>query len=65
VYGAIVLATCVLLGIHVLVAPGPIVAVALVAVTSAVLLWFSRDCLRVGDTFPELRRVPLLGRLVS
>jgi hypothetical protein len=39
--------------------------VALVAVVSALLLRFSRDCLRVGHTFPELLRVPLLRRLVN
>ena len=65
VYGAIVVATLALVGLHVLVAPGPIAAVALVAGTSALLLWFSRDCLRVGQTFPELLRVPVLRRLVS
>ncbi|HKR98415.1 MAG TPA: flippase [Candidatus Dormibacteraeota bacterium] len=65
VYGAIVVATVALVGLHALVAPGPIAAVGLVAATSAALLWFSRDCLRVGQTFPELLRVPLLRRLVS
>jgi O-antigen/teichoic acid export membrane protein len=65
VYGSIVVATGVLVVLHVLVAPGPLVAVLLVGVTSAVLLWFCRSSLRVGDTFPELLRLPLLRRLVS
>jgi O-antigen/teichoic acid export membrane protein len=65
VYGSIVVATGALLALQALVAPGPVVSVALVAAVSALLLYFSRDCLRVGHTFPELLRVPLLRRLVS
>lgn len=65
VYGSIVVATAALVGLHVLLAPGPVVAVGLVALASALLLWFSRDSLRVGHTFPELLRVPGLRRLVS
>jgi O-antigen/teichoic acid export membrane protein len=65
VYGSIVVATGALVALQALVAPGPIVSVVLVAAVSALLLYFSRDCLRVGHTFPELLRVPLLRRLVS
>jgi O-antigen/teichoic acid export membrane protein len=65
VYGAIVATVVVLVALHALLAPGPVVAVALVAVASALLLWVTRDTLRVGDTFPELLRVPLLRRIVG
>jgi O-antigen/teichoic acid export membrane protein len=65
VYGSIVVATGALVGLHALLAPGPVLAVCLVGVTSALLLRFSRDSLRVGDTFPELLRLPLVRRLVS
>jgi O-antigen/teichoic acid export membrane protein len=65
VYGAIVGATAVLVGLHALIGPGPLVSVVLVAIVSALLVWFSRDCLQVGDIFPELTRVPLLRRLLG
>jgi O-antigen/teichoic acid export membrane protein len=65
VYGSIVGATAVLVALQALLAPGPPAALALVAVTSALLLWVSRDCLRVGDIFPELMRVPLLRWLTQ
>jgi O-antigen/teichoic acid export membrane protein len=65
VYGAIVAATVVLVVVQSLLGPSPIVAVALVAAASSLLVWLSRDSLRVGQTFPELLRIPLLRRLVS
>jgi O-antigen/teichoic acid export membrane protein len=64
VYGAIVAITAVLIAIHAAVGPGLAPAVALICAGSAALLWVTRDTLRVGDTFPELRRIPLLGRVV-
>jgi O-antigen/teichoic acid export membrane protein len=65
VYGIIVAAVLVLVGLHLLIAPGIVVSVALVALASLVLLALTRDTLRVGETFPELLRVPILRRLVS
>jgi O-antigen/teichoic acid export membrane protein len=64
VYGAIVVTIAALVALHVLLAPGAFVAIVLVAGASALLLWVTRETLRVGDTFPELLRVPLLRRLV-
>jgi O-antigen/teichoic acid export membrane protein len=65
VYAAIAAATAALVGLHAVLAPGPLLAAALVAVASAVLLWLTRDALHVGDTFPELLRIPLLRRMVG
>ena len=65
VYGAIVAISAVLVAIHAVVGPAPATAIALVSVGSAALLWVTRDTLHVGDTFPELRRIPLLGRVVG
>jgi O-antigen/teichoic acid export membrane protein len=65
VYGSIVVATGALVALQALLVPGAIVSVILVAAVSALLVYFSRDCLRVGHTFPELLRVPVLRRLVS
>jgi O-antigen/teichoic acid export membrane protein len=65
VYGAIVAVSAVLVTIHAVVGPAPATAIALVSVGSAALLWVTRDTLHVGDTFPELRRVPLLRRVVG
>jgi O-antigen/teichoic acid export membrane protein len=65
VYGAIVVAIVVLAALHELVATGPVAAVALVAIASALLLRVTRETLRVADTFPELLRVPLVRRMVG
>jgi O-antigen/teichoic acid export membrane protein len=65
VYGAIVGITLALVAIHALVGPGPVVGIALVCAGTAVLLWITRRTLRVGDTFPELLRIPLLRRMVG
>jgi O-antigen/teichoic acid export membrane protein len=54
-----------LLGLHLLLEPGLPVALALVALGSAVLIAATRDTLRIGDTFPELLRIPLVRRLVG
>jgi O-antigen/teichoic acid export membrane protein len=65
VYGAIALTAGVLLGLHLLLSPGLPLAVAMVAVGTLVLVAGTRDTLRVGDTFPELLRIPVLRRLVG
>jgi O-antigen/teichoic acid export membrane protein len=41
------------------------VAVALAGAASVALFAANRDRLRVGDTFPEVRRVPVVGRCLS
>jgi O-antigen/teichoic acid export membrane protein len=65
VYGAIVATAVVLVAVQALLAPPPVASVALVAVGSALLLARTRATLRVGETFPELRRIPLLRRMVG
>jgi hypothetical protein len=50
---------------HALLRPGAASGVALVAIASVLLLWITRRTLRVGLTFPELNRVPLLQRLLG
>jgi O-antigen/teichoic acid export membrane protein len=65
VYAAICAAMAALVGLHAVLEPGPLVATALVAVASAVLLWLTRGALHLGDTFPELLRIPLLRRVVG
>ena len=65
VYGTVAVTIVLLAAVHILLAPGPVVGIALVAVASMLLLWITRHTLRVGDTFPELGRVPLLRRLLG
>jgi O-antigen/teichoic acid export membrane protein len=50
--------------LQVLFTPGLLASVVLGAVASLLVLAGSQRALRFGDTFPELRRIPLLGRLV-
>jgi O-antigen/teichoic acid export membrane protein len=65
VYGAIVVTALLLLAVQVLLGPPAAVSVVLVAAASAALLFGTRSTLRVGETFPELRRVPVLRRMVA
>jgi len=46
-------------------APPIAVAVVLGAVASLIVLFFNREVLRVGETFPEVRRIPMLARLMA
>jgi O-antigen/teichoic acid export membrane protein len=63
VYGSIVVATL-LLGLIALAVDLPaLAAVALALVASVAVVRINRSELRVSDTFPELARVPLLGRM--
>jgi O-antigen/teichoic acid export membrane protein len=64
VYGVIIVATGALVGAAALRHPGVLVGAILVAITSAAVLWCARSSMRLGETFPALRRVPGLGRLV-
>jgi O-antigen/teichoic acid export membrane protein len=65
VYVVIAAATAALLAAQWALSPGPVLALAMVAVASGAVLRLSRRSLRIGDMFPELLRVPLLGRLVT
>lgn len=65
VYGSIVVAT-VVLGVIALVADlPPVAAIVLALVASMLVIRVNRSELRVSDTFPELARVPLLGRMIG
>lgn len=44
---------------------GLIGALALALAATAVVLWVGRAELRIGQTFPEIRRIPLVGRLLA
>jgi O-antigen/teichoic acid export membrane protein len=49
-----------------LVGPPPLpAALTLAALGSAAVVWLNREVIDIGDTFPELLRVPLLGRVVG
>jgi O-antigen/teichoic acid export membrane protein len=63
-YAAIVGTTGALAALSALTDPPLVVAGLLVAVASVFVLIVSRPSIQIGDTFPELRRLPLLGRFV-
>ena len=65
VYVVIAIATAALLAAQWALSPGPVLALAMVAVASGAVLGLTRRSLAIGDTFPELMRVPILGRLVT
>jgi hypothetical protein len=65
VYLVIVAATALLALAEWAVHPGPLLALAMVAVASCGVLALSRRSLLVADMFPELLRVPVLRRLVA
>jgi O-antigen/teichoic acid export membrane protein len=45
--------------------PGIVVALAVTAVASLVVLRFNRAAMRLASTFPELLKIPLLGRFLA
>lgn len=63
-FGTIVGCSVALWLVQVLIDPGLVVGLATVAVASLVVLIVSRNAIELGDTFPELRRVPLVRKLV-
>jgi O-antigen/teichoic acid export membrane protein len=65
VYAVIVAATAALVAAQQLLAPGAILALAMVAAASAGVLLLSRRSLRAADIFPELLRVPILRRFLA
>lgn len=64
-YAIVVLAALVLWAVQAAVRPAAPAAVGLAAVASVVVFALNRKVLRVGDTFPELARVPVIGRFIS
>lgn len=65
VYLVVLAAVAVLVAIQVLAHPGIVAAIVLAGLASAAVLSATRSSLRVGDTFPELLRVPLLRRILA
>jgi O-antigen/teichoic acid export membrane protein len=65
VYVTIAAATAGLLAAQWVLAPGPVLALAMVGGASCAVFGLSRRSLRIGDMFPELVRLPVLGRLVA
>ena len=63
-YALIVLGALLLWGFQVLVDPGILLSVVAAAVVSLGVFLGSQPALQLSATFPELRRVPLLGRLI-
>jgi O-antigen/teichoic acid export membrane protein len=63
-YLAIVLGAAALWALQVLVQPGLIVALVAAALVSLAVLVVSRNALELRDTFPELRRVPVVRWLL-
>lgn len=64
VYATIAAGSAVVAGVAVVGPPLPL-AVAIAAASAAAVLWVGRRELAVEETFPELLRVPLLGRFVA
>jgi O-antigen/teichoic acid export membrane protein len=64
-YVAVVVAAMSLVVAQATLSPGLLESVALTVFVSAALLLVTRKRLHLADTFPELRRVPLLGRLLA
>lgn len=65
VYLAIVAATAALALIQAVIEPPVLVGVGLAGLASLLVLLLSRDLLRIGATFPELRRVPLARFIIG
>jgi O-antigen/teichoic acid export membrane protein len=64
-YAVIVATALGVLAIQAVMGPPVPVVLALAALASALVVVVSRDDLDLADTFPELRRIPLIGRLGS
>lgn len=64
-YALVLVATAALAAVRVAVDPSFPVALLVVAVVSLVLLRLTRRELRLADVFPEVRRVPVVRRLVG
>lgn len=65
VYLIVIAAALGLLAVQLTLHTGFVVDIVLVGIVSTVILLLTRESLRVGDTFPELLRVPLLRRILA
>lgn len=65
VYGQVAGATLAVVAVQQLLDPPFAIGLTAVALASLWLLWWARPLLAIGQTFPELRRVPVLGRLIG
>jgi O-antigen/teichoic acid export membrane protein len=61
-YASIAVAAGLLWGVQVLWSPGLVVSLVLTALTSLALLAVNRRSLQLSEYFPEVRRLPLVGR---
>jgi O-antigen/teichoic acid export membrane protein len=64
-YGSVVLGALVLGAINLALQPPVVVAIVLAGIVSLALVVFNRSELQVAETFPELSRIPLLGRILG
>jgi O-antigen/teichoic acid export membrane protein len=64
VYLSMTVAIVALFSMQLLIAPPLWLGLAVTLATSLLLLWAHRGVLELGASFPELRRIPLLGRFV-
>jgi len=63
-YGEIAAASAALLLMQVVLHPPQVVSFGLAAVASTIVLLRAKQTLKLAETFPEARRVPVLGWLV-
>lgn len=63
-YAVIVACAAALWGFQLLVTPNLLLCLAATALASTVVLLVSRDAMQLAGTFPELRRIPLVGKLI-
>jgi O-antigen/teichoic acid export membrane protein len=64
-YGSVLLGTLLLGAVNLALQPNVVVALVLAAIVSLAVVRFNRSELQVAETFPELSRIPLLGRILS
>jgi O-antigen/teichoic acid export membrane protein len=64
-YLTIAVVSVALAGFELAVHPGIVVALAVTAVASLAVLRFNRTAMRLASTFPELLKIPLLGRFLA
>lgn len=65
VYAAIALAALGLLAVEYFINPPVLVSIVLAGVVSLLLLYTNRKVMNVGQMFPELLRIPVVGRLLG
>jgi O-antigen/teichoic acid export membrane protein len=64
-YSIIVVCAAALWGFQLLVTPGLILCALSAMLASALVLYVSRDALELTQTFPELAKIPLVGKLLT